>query len=68
QLTVPEETGAELLTHVISLNKVTITEDSFGSLVSLSETANTEMRYYRNNILHTYVVPALVCRLLDKHS
>jgi glycerol-3-phosphate O-acyltransferase len=68
QLTIPEETGAELLTHVISLNKVTITEDSFGSLVSLSETANTEMRYYRNNILHTYVVPALVCRLLDKHS
>jgi glycerol-3-phosphate O-acyltransferase len=26
------------------------------------------MRYYRNNILHTYVVPAMVCRLLDKHS
>ena len=68
QLTIPEETGEALLTHVISLNKVTTTEDSFGSLVSLSETANLEMRYYRNNILHTYVVPALVCRLLDKHS
>jgi glycerol-3-phosphate O-acyltransferase len=68
QLTIPEESGAELLTHVISLNKVTITEDSFGSLVSLSETANLEMRYYRNNILHTYVVPALICRVLDKHS
>ena len=68
QLTVPEETGAQLLTHVISLNKVTITADSFGSLVSLSDTANLEMRYYRNNILHTYVVPALVCRLLDKHN
>ena len=68
QLTIPDETGAELLTHVISLNKVTITEDSFGSLVSLSDTANLEMRYYRNNILHTYVVPGMVCRLLDKHS
>ena len=68
QLTIPDETGAELLTHVISLNKVTITEDSFGSLVSLSDTANLEMRYYRNNILHTYVVPAMICRLLDKHS
>jgi glycerol-3-phosphate O-acyltransferase len=67
-LTVPEESGKELLAHVVSLNKVTITEDSFGSLVSLSETANLEMRYYRNNILHTYVVPAMVCRLLDKHS
>jgi glycerol-3-phosphate O-acyltransferase len=68
QLTIPEESGEELLAHVVSLNKVTITEDSFGSLVSLSETANLEMRYYRNNILHTYVVPAMVCRLLDKHS
>ncbi|TYK66694.1 glycerol-3-phosphate 1-O-acyltransferase PlsB [Colwellia echini] len=68
QLTVPEETAAELIAHVISLNKVTVTEDSFGSIVSLSETANLEMRYYRNNILHTYVVPALVCRLLDKHN
>ncbi|TMM45739.1 glycerol-3-phosphate 1-O-acyltransferase PlsB [Colwellia ponticola] len=68
QLTIPQESAAELISHVISLNKVTITEDSFGSLVSLSETANLEMRYYRNNILHTYVVPAMVCRLLDKHS
>ncbi|MEI6894620.1 MAG: glycerol-3-phosphate 1-O-acyltransferase PlsB [Colwellia sp.] len=68
QLTIPNETGEELLAHVISLNKVTITEDSFGSLVSLSETAKLEMRYYRNNILHTYVIPALVCRLLDKHN
>lgn len=68
QLTVPKESGAELLAHVISLNKVTVTEDSFGSLISLSDSANTEMRYYRNNILHAYVVPALVCRLLEKHS
>lgn len=68
QLTIPEETGKELLSHVISLNKVTITEDSFGSIVSLSDTAKLEMRYYRNNILHTYAVPALICRLLDKHS
>ena len=68
QLTIPEESGKELLSHVISLDKVTITEDSFGSLVSLSDTAKLEMRYYRNNILHTYAVPALICRLLDKHS
>ena len=68
QMTTPEETGEQLLKHVISLNKVTITEDSFGSLVSLSDTANLEMRYYRNNILHTFVLPALVCRLLDRHS
>jgi glycerol-3-phosphate O-acyltransferase len=68
QLTVPCETGQELLAHVISLNKITVTEDSFGNLISLTDTASVEMRYYRNNILHTFVLPALVCRLLDRHN
>jgi glycerol-3-phosphate O-acyltransferase len=53
---------------VISLNKVTVTQDNLGSLISLTDTASLEMRYYRNNILHTFVLPALVCRLLDKHN
>ncbi len=68
QLTIPEESGAELLRHVVTLNKVTITKDSFGNLVSLSDTASLEMRYYRNNILHTYILHALICRLLDRHN
>ena len=64
QLTIPEETGEELLAHVISLNKVTISEDSFGTIISLNHSASLEMRYYRNNILHTYVLSSLICRLL----
>jgi len=68
QLTIPEESGAELLAHVISLNKVTISEDSFGTIISLDDSASLEMRYYRNNILHTYVLSSLVCRLLTHNS
>jgi glycerol-3-phosphate O-acyltransferase len=68
QLTIPEESGAELLAHVISLNKVTLCEDSFGTIVSLNDSASLEMRYYRNNILHTYVLSSLVCRLLTHNS
>lgn len=64
QLTIPEETGEELLAHVISLNKVTISEDSFGTIISLNHSASLEMRYYRNNILHTYVLSSLISRLL----
>jgi len=66
QLTIPAETGHELLAHVISLGKVTINEDSFGAIISLSESAILEMRYYRNNILHVYVLPALICRILER--
>ena len=67
-LTIPQENGTQLLEHVISLNKVTINQDSFGEIISLSDSAILEMRYYRNNILHTFVLPALVCRLLECNS
>ena len=68
QLTIPEESGEALLAHVISLNKVTLCEDSFGTIISLNDSASLEMRYYRNNILHTYVLSSLVCRLLTHNS
>ncbi len=63
-LVVPNQTGAELLNHVISLNKVTVNDDSFGSIISLTESDALEMSYYRNNILHTYLLAALICRTL----
>jgi glycerol-3-phosphate O-acyltransferase len=67
QLTIPEESGSELLAHVISLNKVTISTDSFGTIISLNDSASLEMRYYRNNILHTYGLISLVCKLLTNN-
>jgi glycerol-3-phosphate O-acyltransferase len=68
QLTIPEESGSELLAHVISLNKVTISTDSLGTIISLNDSASLEMRYYRNNILHTYALISLVCKLLTHNS
>jgi len=68
QLTVPSESGAELLAEVISLNKVTVNEDSFGTIISLTDSAILEMRYYRNNILHTYILHSLVSRVLECNS
>lgn len=68
KLTYPTLSGAELLKEVVTLNKVSINEDSFGSAVSLSPEANLEMRYYRNNILHSYLLPALICRIIERHS
>ncbi|MGJ8691757.1 MAG: glycerol-3-phosphate 1-O-acyltransferase PlsB [Thalassotalea sp.] len=67
ELTLPEGDGESLLADAIALNKVTICEDSLGTVVSLSESAALEMSYYRNNILHAFLLPALVCRLLE-HS
>jgi glycerol-3-phosphate O-acyltransferase len=68
ELTLPEQTGAQLLDDAISLNKITVDHDSFGDIISLNESAALEMRYYRNNILHAFMLPALVCRILDKNA
>lgn len=65
ELTIPLESGAELLAEVISLNKISVNEDSFGTIISLTESAILEMRYYRNNILHTYMLHSLVSRMLE---
>ncbi|MCJ8318265.1 MAG: glycerol-3-phosphate 1-O-acyltransferase PlsB [Colwellia sp.] len=65
-ITIPSETGCELLAHVIALGKVTVNDDSFGEIISLTESAALEMRYYRNNILHVYILPALICRILER--
>jgi glycerol-3-phosphate O-acyltransferase len=66
-LTLPELSGEELVDHVISLNKVTVKSDDFDQIISLSAQQQLELSYYRNNILHTYVLPSLVCRILDSH-
>lgn len=65
QLTVPNDSGQELLSDVITLKKVTVNDDSFGAIISLSDSAILEMRYYSNNILHAYILPSLICRILE---
>lgn len=65
ELTLPEESAEQLIEEVIKLGKVTVSEDSLGSVLSLCDSAALETGYYRNNILHTFLLPALICRLLD---
>ena len=67
EIIIPEQSGAQLLSHVESLNKVTINSDSFGDIVSLTDAAILESRYYRNNIIHAFILPSLVCRILESH-
>ena len=67
-LTVPEISGAQMLTEVIALNKVSVESDEHGEILSLPGKSALEMSYYRNNILHTYVLPSLVCSLLNRYS
>ena len=64
-MTIPDSTGKELLDHAITLNKITVNSDSFGEIISLENKTILEMRYYRNNILHSFILPALVSKVLS---
>ncbi|SET21142.1 glycerol-3-phosphate 1-O-acyltransferase PlsB [Thalassotalea agarivorans] len=68
QIVFPQQSGRDLLAHVIKLNKVSVTQDSFGDIVSLDEKASLEMGYYRNNIVQVYLLPSLVTRVLLRNS
>ena len=67
QMTLPEESAAQLIDHAIQLQKVQQQRDSFGELLSLSEENAVLLSYYRNNVCHLFVIPALVCTALLQH-
>ncbi|MEP1385035.1 MAG: glycerol-3-phosphate 1-O-acyltransferase PlsB [Paraglaciecola sp.] len=67
-VTIPEGTGAELLETTLKLNKLNITEDSFGEIVSLKESTAVAQTYYRNNILHLFALPGLIAAIVFAHD
>lgn len=68
QITLPDETGKEMVNHVKELGKLTIEPDKFGNIVTLTDSSVLEMRYYRNNVLHTFILPSLICRIIERSA
>ncbi|MDP5150841.1 glycerol-3-phosphate 1-O-acyltransferase PlsB [Rheinheimera baltica] len=60
QMTLPEESAEQLIDHAISLDKVQQHNDSFGQLISLTDDNAILMSYYRNNVLHLFILPAII--------
>ncbi|HEX5793068.1 MAG TPA: glycerol-3-phosphate 1-O-acyltransferase PlsB, partial [Rheinheimera sp.] len=60
QVTLPDETAEELVEHAVSLQKVQQHSDSFGQLLSLTDDNAILLSYYRNNILHLFILPAIL--------
>lgn len=54
--------------HAVSMGKFQVHEDSAGAMVSLSRSEAISMTYYRNNILHVFIIPALVARYARGHQ
>lgn len=59
-VSLPEQTPAQMIAHAAKMQKIQLATDSFGELVSLSPQHAVQMSYYRNNILHLFIIPALL--------
>jgi len=59
-LVLPEGDAEDILVVAERLNAVQIVKQSMGDIVFFSEETAVLMTYYRNNILHLFVLPALI--------
>lgn len=67
-ITTPDQTPEELFEHAKQMGKFIITTDEVGEIVGLTAEQAVLMTYYRNNIQHLLIIPAIVARILLKHN
>ncbi|RKZ99573.1 MAG: hypothetical protein DRQ47_10805, partial [Gammaproteobacteria bacterium] len=59
-LVIPQGNGEDILSAVEKLNAVQTAKQAMGDIVFFNEETAVLMTYYRNNILHLFVLPALI--------
>lgn len=67
-VTVPHKSAEELFEHANAMGKFVITEDEAGEIVSLSQEQAVLMTFYRNNIQHLIIIPAIIAKIMVKHN
>ncbi len=67
EVTVPDSTASELVSHAESLDKFVIDSDNLGDIISLDREQSILMTYYRNNIIHLFAIPALISHIVVQH-
>ncbi|QYK05104.1 glycerol-3-phosphate 1-O-acyltransferase PlsB [Shewanella zhangzhouensis] len=65
---VTEGSGKELVDRGIELNKLTETKDDLGTIISIDDSLAISMTYYRNNIIHLFVIPSLIATVMVRHE
>ncbi|MDX1526293.1 MAG: glycerol-3-phosphate 1-O-acyltransferase PlsB [Pseudidiomarina maritima] len=65
---IPDQTGAELWELAKRHDKFVVEADTMGELIRLDGTTAIAMTYYRNNIIHMVIVPAIVAAYAMGHK
>lgn len=63
-LVFPVENSEQLLDHAIKISGMQISKDNIGEIISLNRKQAGLMTYYRNNIQHLLVLPALITKII----
>lgn len=67
QVSLPQSDAKAMIEHALSMDKVQLTRDHFGELLSLSPENAVLLSYYRNNVLHLFMLPALLASAVLHH-
>lgn len=67
-VTIPNLSAEELFEHARQMGKFVITSDDAGEIISLTQEQAVLMTYYRNNIQHILIIPAIMARIIVKHN
>ena len=67
-ITIPDQTAEQMFEHAKEMGKFVITTDEVGEMVGLTADQAVLMTYYRNNIQHLLIIPAIVARILLKNN
>ncbi|QPG05623.1 glycerol-3-phosphate 1-O-acyltransferase PlsB [Salinimonas marina] len=66
--TIPDNTAEEMLSHVLKLERFSVTNDGYGKLIQPQKDAAVFLTYYRNNILHLFALPGIAMAAVFGHK
>ncbi|MCH8536147.1 MAG: glycerol-3-phosphate 1-O-acyltransferase PlsB [Alkalimonas sp.] len=64
RVTRPEQTPAQLVEHALKLEKINLSSDHFGEIIELDLPQSILLSYYRNNVIHLFMLPAILAAAL----
>jgi len=67
-ITLPDMNATQMVSHVITLQKVEVSNDTFGQVVSLNEKESVLMTYYQNNVIHLFAIPSFIAAHVLVHG
>ncbi|GGF63462.1 glycerol-3-phosphate 1-O-acyltransferase PlsB [Alteromonas lipolytica] len=66
--TLPKEDAKALLEHTLSLKRLNVSEDQYGTLISPQPDNAVFLTYYRNNIIHLFALPGIIMTAVFAHG